>query len=148
MKKISWGVKIAATYILFVVVVLVAVVIFMNQDVGLVTKDYYDKEIKYQDQIDKEKRTHDLPEQLNINSVAGMVKLSFPKLFKSEEIGGTIQFYRPADKTKDFAVNIALDSAHTQSLSMANLDKGLWKVQVDWNAKGNNYFNEKIILAN
>lgn len=146
--KISWGVKIAVTYILFVVAVLITVVIFMNQDVGLVTKDYYEKEIKYQGQIDKEKRTQNLPEQLSINSEAGIVKLSFPRIFKPNEIGGIIQFYRPADKTKDFAVNITLDSAYTQSLSMANLDKGLWKVQVDWNAKGNSYFNEKIILTN
>ena len=145
--KISWGAKIAATYIFFVIAVLVLVVIFMNQDVGLVTKDYYAKEIKYQDQIDKENRTKELPEQLNINLEAGMIKLSFQKFFRPTEIGGTIQFYRPADKTKDFAVNIALDSTHTQSLSATNLEKGLWKIQVDWNAKGNTYFNEKIIMT-
>lgn len=145
--RISWGVKIAATYIFFVIAILVLVVIFMNQDVGLVTKDYYAKEIKYQDQIDKENRTKELAEQLNINLEAGIIKLSFPKFFRPTEIGGTIQFYRPADKTKDFAVNIALDSTHTQSLSATNLEKGLWKVQVDWNAKGNTYFNEKIIMA-
>ncbi|MCL4551635.1 MAG: FixH family protein [Bacteroidetes bacterium] len=145
--KISWGVKIAATYIFFVVAVLVLVVIFMNQDVGLVTKDYYAKEIKYQEQIDKENRAKELPEQLNINLESGIVKLSFPKIFRPTEIGGTIQFYRPADKTKDFAVNITLDSTHTQSFRTTNLEKGLWKVQVDWNAKGNTYFNEKIIMT-
>lgn len=146
--KISWGVKVAAAYVFFVIAILVLVTIFMNQDVGLVTKDYYAKEIKYQAQIDKEKRTKELPEPLNINLEAGVVKLSFPKLFKPDEIGGTVQFYRPADKTKDFSANIALDSTHTQSFSTTKLEKGLWKVQVDWNARGNSYFNEKIIMMN
>ncbi len=146
--KISWGVKVAAAYAFFVVAVIILVIIFMNQDVGLVTNDYYAKEIKYQTQIDKEKRTKELAKPLNINLEAGIVKLSFPKLFKPNEIGGTIQFYRPADKTKDFEVNIALDSSYTQSFSTTNLEKGLWKIQIDWNAKSYSYFNEKIVMIN
>lgn len=120
----------------------------MNQDVSLVTKDYYAKEIKYQEQIDKMKRTKELPEPLDINLEASAIKFSFPKLFKPNEVKGTIQFYRPSDKSKDFAVNVSLDSSYVQSINTVNLQKGLWKIQIDWNAKGNTYFNEKIIMTN
>ena len=148
MKKLSWGTNITIVYTLFALGTLALVFIFMGQDVGLVTNDYYAKEIKYQDQIDKMNRTKALPEQLDISVEPSIVKFVFPDLFKASDLSGNIRFYRPSDKTKDFAVNIDPDSARVQYIHTGGLEKGLWKIQVAWNAKSNSYFNEKIIMVN
>lgn len=146
--KISWGVKIAATYIIFVTGVIIMVMIFMNQDVHLVTENYYAKDLEYQEQIDKIDRTARLKEQLEIVNLQSAIKFVFPTEFSSEVISGHIHFYRPSDQSQDFGVEITTDSAHVQTISTVNMMKGVWKVKVDWAANGNTYYNEKILMVN
>lgn len=146
--KINWGINIAAFYIFFVLVLLIAVFIFMQQDVGLVTNDYYAKELVYQEEIDKANRTKELAEQLDITVEPAQIKFLFPKIFNPGDIGGTIQFYRPSDREKDFVTDIITDSSGTQIIETSKLEKGLWRVKIDWSAMNISYFNEKIIMVN
>ena len=146
--KLNWGGGIAAVYIIFMIGVLILVFIFMNQEVTLETNDYYFKGVEYQKQIDKIKRTNELPEQLTIIQNELAINFQFPKIFSSNDIGGTIDFYRPSDDNKDFSIKINTDTSRSQSIAAANLDKGLWKIKVDWLAKGNSYYNEKILMVN
>ncbi len=146
--KLNWGSGIAAVYILFMIGVLIMVYIFMNQDVTLETDDYYAKGINYQTQIDKISRTSELPEQLLIEQVDDKINFSFPKIFPQNEIGGIIYFYRPSDDKQDFTKEIKLDAGMQQSFSALEIEKGLWKIKVDWFAKNNLYYNEKLIMVN
>ena len=146
--KLNWGSGIAAVYISFMIGVLVLVFIFMNREVPLETSDYYLKGVEYQKQIDKIKRTNDLQEQLEIVQNDITINFQFPKIFTSNDIGGTINFYRPSDDKKDFTIKINTDTSRFQSVAAANLEKGLWKIKVDWLAKGNSYYNEKILMVN
>ena len=146
--KLNWGFGIAAVYILFLIGTLIMVIIFMNQDVSLESKDYYAKGIKYQDEIDKMKRTKELPEQLDITVEQNSIILSFPKMFKSTELNGKIYFYRPSDDSRDFTIDIAADSSSVQSIPTKNFIKGLWRVKVNWNGKGNSFLDKKIVMIN
>jgi hypothetical protein len=146
--KLNWGFGIAAVYILFLIGTLIIVIIFMNQDVSLESKDYYAKGIKYQNEIDKMKRTKELPEQLDITVEPNSIILSFPKIFKSTELNGKIHFYRPSDDSRDFTIDIAADSSLVQSIPTKNFIKGLWRIKVDWNGKGNSYLDKKIVMIN
>jgi hypothetical protein len=146
--KSNWGYNIAAFYIFFVIVLLIVVFIFMRQDVGLVTNDYYAKEIAYQEEIDKTNRTKELTEQLDITAEPAQIKFSFPKMFRSGDIDGTIHFYRPSNKENDFVADIVTDSSRIQFIKTGKLEKGLWKVKVDWSIKNISYFNEKIVMVN
>ncbi|MFA5804691.1 MAG: FixH family protein [Melioribacteraceae bacterium] len=146
--KLNWGFGIAAVYSLFLIGTLIMVIIFMNQDVSLESKDYYAKGIKYQDEIDKMKRTKELPEQLDITVEQNSIILSFPKIFKSTELNGKIYFYRPSDDSRDFTIDIAADSSSVQSIPTKNLIKGLWRVKVNWNGKGNSFLDKKIVMIN
>lgn len=146
--KFNWGTGIALTYILFVVATLIMVFIFMNQDVILETNDYYAKGLEYQKQIDKIERTNKLPQQLEIISSNGEIIFHFPEIFKDKKINGEIHFYRPSNNKFDFTQKINLDSTLIQKVITSNLPKGLWKIKVDWYVDNNNYYNEKIIMAN
>lgn len=146
--KLNWGSGIAVVYILFVIAVLIAVVVFMNQDVSLETKDYYAKGIAYQEQIDKMNRANELPEKLEIEQAGNYLNFNFPKIFRPNEIGGMIYFYRPSNKQQDFLVNIQPDTSGIQTVPVASIEKGLWKIKIEWAAKGNSYYNEKIFMVN
>jgi hypothetical protein len=146
--KFNWGFGIAATYIGFVLATLIMVVIFMRQDVTLETKEYYAKGLAYQEQIEKMNRANNLKEPLTINVIPNSIKISFPKTFKREELKGSIILYRPANDNSDFTIDVSPDTSRVQLISTIGIAKGLWKVRIDWNANGINYFNETPIMVN
>ena len=146
--KFSWGVNITLFYSLFVIALLVVVFIFMRQDVGLVSPDYYAKEIAYQEQIDRTNRTIELAQPLEIVLEPARIIFSFPKNFESGDLSGSIHFYRPSNKEKDFVAGITADSSGNQIIDTGKLEKGLWKIKVDWRVRDVSYFNEKILMVN
>jgi hypothetical protein len=145
--KLNWGFRIAATYILFIIGVLVMVVIFMNQDVELVTENYYAKELTYQNEIDKKNRTNALSDQLEIKKEDDSLLIMFPKQFNAAGISGLIYFYRPSDESRDFVMSIKADSSGIQSIPSNKLIRGLWKIKVEWEVGSESYINEKILMA-
>ncbi len=143
--KWNWGWGIFLTIILFMGIIIAIVAVMMNREVDLVTDKYYDKEIKFQQQIDKEKRTAELNENITINYSGNLVTLKFPKENKPE---GELYFYRPSDLHKDFKIPISVDNNFSQSLDISKLDRGLWKLKIDWSSNKSEYFFEKSLMLN
>nr|WP_299422461.1 FixH family protein [uncultured Emticicia sp.] len=142
----NWGKKIAIVYVCFVGFMGFLVWQCLQQDdIHLVSQDYYQKEISYQNDIDQMNNTNQLSTQLKFQYVSEnrIVKLVFPK----ESIGstGNINFYRPADARKDFAVKLEIANAESQYIPVANLDRGLWVIKVLWNKDGKAYYKEEKI---
>ncbi len=144
----NWGKKIAIVYLSFVGFMGFLVWKFLQQDdIHLVSQDYYQKELAYQDNIDKMNNTNQLSSELKFNYQTDkqLVSLNFPK----ESIGSTgeINFYRPSDARKDFAVKLDIASVENQSIPVSKLDRGLWVVKVTWNKDGKGYYKaEKMTL--
>jgi len=93
MKKISWGTGIAIGIIIFIVLSVTMTIIFMTQDVSLVSDNYYEKSLVYQDEIDKQSRTKSLNEEVRINFNGEMISILFPLDYVSESMNGEIYFY-------------------------------------------------------
>ncbi len=144
----NWGKKIAIVYLSFVGFMGFLVWKCLQQDdIHLVSQDYYQNEIAYQDDIDQMNNTNQLSTQLKFEylSDSHVVKLSFPK----ESIGATgkINFYRPSDARKDFAVKLDITTTEIQLIPVANLDRGLWVIKVSWVKDGKKYYKEeKMVL--
>ncbi len=141
----DWGKKIAALYIGFVVLVVGMVIFAMTKNTDLVSDNYYEKEIKYQEQIDKEKRTKELPEQVKIEYLGSYVSVKFPQTYNSKDIKGNILFYRPSEASRDFRLNIEPDENGEQKIVTNKFSKGIWKVQINWKMNGTEYYNESSI---
>jgi hypothetical protein len=146
--KFSWGKGIFITYTLFLVMILAMVTYLSSMDVNLVTEDYYEKELKHQEQINKEARTKELAEKLEISVQQDLVNFKFPSLFKPYEVSGLIQFYRPSDSMMDFSVAIKLENSLEQIISTTGIQKGYWRIKVDWSAADSDYYNEKLVVIN
>lgn len=144
--KLSWGTGIAITYTIFVLVLVFAVVQSTKVDHSLVTEDYYQKDLEYQTQIDKEVNALNLGEDLQIKYADAQkaVQLQFPA-----ELGvvqGKILFFRPSDKTLDFEAPVQADERGQQTISTQTMMPGLWKVQVNWQAGGVAYYKEETVI--
>ena len=59
----SWGYKILGVYLVFVTGIVFLVIKSSNQKVDLVTKDYYEQELMYQDKINETARASKLTGQ-------------------------------------------------------------------------------------
>jgi hypothetical protein len=141
--KISWGKAIAATYIIFVLITLGMTYAMMTKNVDLVTPNYYEKEILYQQQINKINNTSKLKEGMKFEFTGSTVNFSFPKI---GEISGEITFYRPSDSKKDFKVAIQPDKDNKQVIDASMLLKGYWKIKIEWKSGGVEYYNEETII--
>lgn len=143
----SWGTKIAITYISFVVVTIGFVLFAMTKDVDLVTDNYYEKELVYQEQIDKMTRANSLSEKVKILKAGQSLSFIFPKEFNYYAVEGEIHLYRPADSKQDLIFPIQLDSSYQQIINTTQIGKGMWKLNVDWNVNQTTYFNEFRVMV-
>lgn len=138
----NWGHKIAFLYIGFVVIVLASVIFAVTQRIDLVTDNYYDKGIKYQEQINKNQRTKALKEKTEISISDRIIKIKFPNLPDKNIANDFILLYRPSDPSKDLKVTISTDTLGVQQIPADKLASGFWKVKMGWTSSGAEYSDE------
>src|SRR5690554_281980 len=148
MKKINWGTGIVISIIIFMIISVSMMLIFINQKVDLVTENYYEKTLVYQEQIDIKKRTAELKEDVEINYDGNNINIIFPKSILNEISSGEIYFYRPSDSNQDFVIPLRINDEGEQSLSASEIAKGFWKIGISWIMNKEDYLTEKSIIIN
>lgn len=117
----------------------------MTKNIDLVTNNYYEHELKYQDQINRINNTNGLKEKLKIETAGNSVIITYPKLNK--EIKGEINFYKPNDAKSDFKMKVEPGNENVQIISSEKINKGLWRVKINWESDGMEFFSdEKVII--
>lgn len=148
MIKWNWGTGILLSIIVFMLILVALVYVFMNQDVDLVTRDYYGKELSYQNQIDKINNTNKMRKEVDISFLNNSVQLTFPDSVYDKKASGTVYFYRPSDSKNDFSLPMAVSDKNEQVINTIKLGRGLWKIKVEWGMEGKDFYSEKTILIN
>jgi hypothetical protein len=143
--KMNWGTGILIGIIIFIVIVFTMTVIFMSQDVHLVTDNYYEKTLTYQDEIDKQSRAMALDEEVAIKFDGELVNIVFPTEYLEKNLSGEIYFYRPSNPALDIKVPLQLSEQGSQIIPVKRLEKGYWRLKLLWEMDGNEYYSEKAI---
>ena len=138
----NWGKGILVTIILFVAFIMTLVVISVKQDdIHLVTENYYEKEIKYQEQIEREKSAAQLNrEVLLFDAASKVILLDLPIGAKGE-----LQLFRPSDARLDQLLPLEIMDAGKTSISLNQLKPGYWRVKLNWVEDGVEYYEESKI---
>lgn len=141
-----WPYAIVIGLVSFMGYIIYFVIQAMNQDVDLVSKDYYAQEIAYQDQIDRVRRTQALGDvMLQYNEEAGNILLQVPATYQDKKLSGTITLFRPSDDKLDKELPLQLGRDKSQLIEVGDLEKGLWKVHVNFSDGAEAYYSEKTI---
>lgn len=148
MKIFNWGHKITILYLGFVALILSLVFMSLNQDVDLVSKDYYEKELKYQSKIEQMKNLNELGEDVSTEQNKNEIIVTFPKSQLNQEVSGSIHFYNPSDSKKDFVTEIKTDESKKQTISKTLLNKGYYKMQIEWKANQKEFYSENKLVIN
>lgn len=144
--KFNWGTGIFIMYGGFAAVTLGLVAFSMTRKVDLVNENYYDKELKYENQIQKQKNLNRLDEKITVEIDNSSLKLTFPRFFHSDSVKGDILFYRPSGSQKDKSVQLKLNKEGKQTVDISKYDKGMWKLQFNWLYSGKEYYQEESLF--
>ncbi|GIM53040.1 cytochrome Cbb3 oxidase maturation protein CcoH [Capnocytophaga cynodegmi] len=145
--KISWGTGIVIAFVAFIAFIMYFVVnmtINKKYDHDFVTDDYYKKEFSYQNMMVKAQKTEKEQMTVQIQSSLGGVTLIFPSKITDENVAGSVSFYRPSDRKRDFKIPLQLKNK--QMLVPINvLSEGRWNVEVNYTFNNNDYISIKNI---
>lgn len=120
----------------------------MNQRVDLVTEDYYEKTLTYQKQIDQAKRSYDIDREIKIENINDKLKIVFPKTIINNIKDAKIYFYRPSDSSKDFTSELDLENKNELLFDISKIQKGYWKVYLNWITNDESYSIERTLIIN
>jgi hypothetical protein len=146
MLKLSWGSRIAMLYSGFVLLIITMVIMCMKQDIDLVSKDYYAKELAFQGKIDEMNNANSLSEKVKTKITETSLEILLPAEIKSQDLTGEILFYRPSDASKDFKYTLRQTGNTLQQVPLTNFSKGMYKMQLSWTSGQKSYFTEQVIV--
>lgn len=143
-----WPVAIITFFILAVLFLGTFVFWALRQREDLVTANYYEKEIRYQQQLDTLNRSQAVAAQVVVTyePIANQIVITLPAA-QAQGATGKIHLYRPSDASLDRELPLALDAAGTQQLDATKLQPGLWKVRVHWTTAGQEYFIDQSVIV-
>lgn len=140
-RKFNWGHGIALFYTIFAAVLFTALFKSFGIDHSLVQKDYYQKDLAYENHMEKSRNALQ-------NSIVELRKdgktQNLEVIFKhSEDLAGEIHFYRPSNQNLDFKVPI---HQFKNTFPLSDLEPGKWIVKIDWKQDEKYYYKEEVIL--
>jgi nitrogen fixation protein FixH len=143
-----WPIGIISFFVVFIAFIAWFITFATRQKMDLVRDDYYDQEIRFQQQIDRVQRTQAVSTQVAITSdaVGDFITIGLPKELSLSKVSGTVLLYRPSDASLDQQCALQLGSDGFQRVDARALPRGLWKVRVQWTLDGKDYFYDKNIV--
>lgn len=148
MKKFNWGNGIVLAVVVFMIGTLSMVSYFISLDFYLVSNNHYEQAVEYQDTIDKKQRAEKLknPVVVLFDEPSVSIKLIFPKEILSDSLSGNITFYRPNNPDLDRKFDLRVDEYGRQIIPVSDLEKGRWKLTLEWKQDSLIYMDEKNIF--
>ncbi len=140
----NWGKWIIVSFVLFAVFIGILVVICVRQDISLVSKNYYQEELAYQQQIDRMNNTARLEEKPVIAFTGQALEIQFSQFNNLE--GGEVKVFRPSDPRFDKQFILHTSTETIQRFDIRSFPKGMYRVKMRWSMKGKEYYVEQVII--
>ncbi|MBR8535480.1 FixH family protein [Carboxylicivirga sediminis] len=146
--KFNWGHGIFLVIVLAVAGFLSMVFITTRERIDMVTEDYYPKELRYDDQIEKIKNYNALSKKVEV-TLGDALYIQFPdNIANAPDINGLVHLYRPSDKDLDIEKGIQLDSSYAMSIPLSDLMSGKYELIIEWQANGQPYLTKEVVYVN
>jgi len=143
-----WPIAIIAFFVVAIVYLGGFIVWASRQREDLVSENYYETEIRYQQQIDRLNRSQkfDSESLVTYDTAQQSIVISLPTASASP-VTGEIRLYRPSDARLDHEFPLEVGRSGVQRLDAKRLPGGLWKVRVTWTVNGQEYFCDRPVVV-
>ena len=135
----SWGNKLIIVFIVFAALMATLVYKATQTKFELVSKDYYQDELRYQDKIDGAANAA-LEAPISIQLKDEIISIEFPDAQKNANITGEAWFYCSVDATKDKRFVLSVDSTGIQRIERKGLQKGDYQVKISYEINQKKYY--------
>ncbi len=134
--KMNWGHGLTLAFIAFAGLMIFMTVKSFQQNIDLVTEDYYREELAYQSRIDQIENSK-AGNQVEIVEEGKEIYLNFPVTPES----GRIHMYRPSDQRLDKLFDLSL--AKNETISSQGMVPGYYILKLNWSDQKQEYYQEK-----
>jgi hypothetical protein len=139
----NWGKSIVLAFVLFAAFIATLVTVCIKQDVSLVSKEYYQEELAYQDQIQRLENTETLKQKPVISIDQNhQVQIAFDQ-FRDVQHGELVLFC-PADSKLDRKIKIEPSQQTLQTIPL-EIIPGMYKARFSWTMNEKEYFIEEVV---
>ena len=135
----NYGTRIIVIYVFFISFILYLVYQTMQENTDLVSENYYQQEVAYQEVINQSANYNQLKEAIKMEENKGDLSFVFP-FDSSDSVSGQIQFFRPSEAKKDFIVPI---TGKEIKVDKSKLLKGIYKLKFTWEIEGEVFYHEQ-----
>ena len=141
--KLNWGHYIAIALGCFMIFILTLLFTAGDSGHAMVTEDYYEKELTFQNEIDAEKRALALAEKPELVKQANGFVIQFPEELK--EAKGEVYLMRNNNETQDVRLPIKLNAKNEMLISSAKLVDGEYEYFLKFKNNNKEYLVKKSI---
>ncbi len=140
--KFNWGTGIVIASLLFMSFIVTLVIKTYQHKVDLVSEDYYNQELNFQEKINKINNIKSQADKVTWQIEEKEIVLQFP-ITKGFIPSGVIEFFRPSDSSKDLKIPIFIDKENKQHLRKELLVRGLYRIKIEWKTNNVEYYMEE-----
>jgi nitrogen fixation protein FixH len=113
-----------------------------RQDVSLVSKQYYEQELTYQQQIDARTNADAYPEPFRVQMAAGQVIIELPAPLAQQLDAGTAFFYCPSNDRMDRSMALEASSTGRYVFHRKELPGKNYVLKLSFISAGRSYYKE------
>ncbi len=115
----------------------------------LVAKDYYEREIRFQSEMERVRRTQtlDAGASVDYDATANCIVVSIPPSHAKDLTAARLSLSRPSSASLDMQMKFEPDALGCQRVSAADLATGPWRVKVTWTARNQEYQLDRPIVV-
>lgn len=143
-----WPASIIGFFILAIIFITTFIVWAAHQREDLVSTNYYENEVRFQQQLDSLNRSQAIARQVVVTYDPSQrsIIITLPA-GQFPGVTGSVYLYRPSDARLDRDFPLALNAEGIQRLDAKELRDGFWKVRIKWNAAGNDFFLDQSVIV-
>ncbi len=143
--KFTWAHGIIVALGSFMIFIL-SLLFFAGDTGDLITDNYYEKSLTYEDDIDAERRSLELEKHPEVLVQANGFNIVFPEEYKVTN--GKIYLLRSNDQNLDVQQDLKLNAKNQQLIPSVKLVKGEYDLALSWEMNGEKYLVKKPLKWN
>ncbi|MEN7546406.1 FixH family protein [Rapidithrix thailandica] len=143
--KFNWGHGITLAFIIVCSTFLTAVYQTTNHPHHLMVENYYEKELVYDEQMEKVRNVQELGVKPTLQYDTSMQAILVNIPGGTGE-GGKITFLRPSNPQWDFEIALGNSGQTLQSVQARKVQSGMWKVMIEWTKDGKAFYDEQTFV--
>ena len=142
-KRNLWPLGIVLTLVVFASGIATLVVIASSQKVELVSENYYEQEIQYQQRLDSLDRARQAGASFAYDNTGKRIIISLASGSAAQpDAPARVQLYRASSADLDQELALVPGPGGMQTADTASLAPGPWKVRASWMVGGREYLLE------